>query len=225
MGIRNESTSTTELLRDTRYHRAALTEDPQTKDMTAPVKDCETHLRKKYDTHESAEDVRVEKLALFNRTDYVLGVHIRMCELEVLAQVGNNREDQRYTAVFTRAGAASIIDRRGADAAIAVKTMTGNLSQHFPDNATRHNTTLLAEAAATAAAENAWKQAEADAATAKEAEYLARRDLVRQLQKNEGTLQALFPGDKRRVRSYFRPQRRGTGTAATRANGGNTTGQ
>jgi len=93
--------------------------------------------------------------------------------------------------------------------------MAGNLARHFPDIAARHKATLLVEADATTAAEKVWKQAEADAEAAKEAEYLARRDLVRKLQKNEGTLQALFPGDKRRVRSYFRPQRRRGGKAAT----------
>lgn len=67
---------------------------------------------------------------------------------------------------------------------------------------------LLRLSNAAVTAELAWKKASTEAATAFGEEVLARTDLVRQLQKNEGALTTLFPGQRRRVRSFFRPTRR-----------------
>jgi hypothetical protein len=60
-------------------------------------------------------------------------------------------------------------------------------------------------------ARQAWRQVESEEAAALTVEVLARRELVRQLQKNEGALLTIFPGKKRLVRTFFRPTRKKKG--------------
>jgi len=54
----------------------------------------------------------------------------------------------------------------------------------------------------------AWLDAERSIAAANAEERIARVELIRQLQKNEGALAEIFPGQRRRARSFFRPTRR-----------------
>lgn len=210
MAIRDESTGTNELLRDSRYHRAALLSDPETHDLAAPLKKLEAGLRKARDHHEELEGERVEKYAVLVRVDWQLDDRLRNCELEVFGACNRNRDDPRYKEVFGK-GVAAIVALRGADENRAVTALFKPLEARFPEVAKRHKKELQTLAVNGEKAETAWRQAETDADAGMTAEFAARRELVRQMQKNEGALVTLFPGDKSRVRSYFRPLKRGSG--------------
>ena len=210
MAIRDESSSTTELLRDSRYHRAALTSDPQTVDLAAPVKKVAALLKSRRDEHDEAEDLRAEHLAILIRTDLELDEKLRVVELETLAAVGKNRQDPRYQATFSR-GLSYVIALRGTDEALEVRAIHKALAGHLPELAKRHGKALEALAANTEVAEAKWRQSVIEAGAAAVAEQLARGELVLQLRKNEGALLSIYPGDKRRVRSFFRTVRRGGG--------------
>ncbi|MSP63285.1 MAG: hypothetical protein EXR72_23670 [Myxococcales bacterium] len=198
MAIRDGTSSTTELLRDSRYHRAALTSDPKTVDLAAAVQKAATALKTRRDEHDEREDVRAEFLAVLVRTDFELDEKLRVVELETQAAVGKNREDPRYVATFHR-GLSYVIALRGEDVALEVGAINKALMAHLPEIAKRHGKALDALAASTEAAETKWKQSAIDAGTAGVAEQLARGELVRQLQKNEGALISIYPGEKRRV--------------------------
>jgi len=203
VAIRDEQTSSLELVKDARYHHAAVLRDPRAKHLAPAVKTCQVGLKGRFDARLEAEGVQIEKFALFIFTDLELDAYIRKVELEVLAAVDKIREDARYEAVLPD-GLTGIVSLRGADEARAVGLLNKELARHFPDIATRHAATLTALAEATTLAEEEWKQAEVDAGQAMTHETIARRELVQQLQKNEGALMILYPGQKRRVRSYFR---------------------
>ncbi len=59
-------------------------------------------------------------------------------------------------------------------------------------------------AADAAAAETTYEEATTAAGRSQGEEFIARAEMVRQLQKNEGALQSMFPGQKARVRTFFR---------------------
>lgn len=208
MAIRSSDTSSSELLRDSRYHRSAVASDPETHEMAEPLRPLEGELKVKRDVREEKEGIRMERLARLNRFDYLLDTVLGRVEFDVYGACDRNREDPRYRAVLPK-GMAPIIALRGADEAIAVRAMLKVLGTHFPEIAKRHKKDLESLSESCEQAEKEWKQAEVDAAQALGAELVARRELVRQLQKNEGALMSLFPGDKRRVRSYFRQVKKG----------------
>jgi hypothetical protein len=181
-----------------------------TEHLVAAIKHQESELRLKRDATEAREDERLEKLAILDRTDVELDDLVRLVELEVQIVVGKDRSDPRYQRCFPD-GLSAMVALRGEDEARAVHGLVQALAKDAPEAHKRHEKKLEALARATASAETAWKQAELDAAIAFTAEVVARRELVRQLQKNEGALQTLFPGQKRLVRTFFRQTRRGSG--------------
>lgn len=207
MAIRDERTSTAEILRDSRFHRAALAADPRTAQLAAGLGAAEAKLRKAAGDHDERDNLRTDALAVLLRTDFELDEKLRLCELAVLAAVNKNREELGYKAVFPR-GLSAVLVLRGEEAAKKVVTLAGNLKKHFPKLAPDYGVDLAKMAQGSSGAERAWRQAEADAAAAFGDELIARVELVRQLQKNEGALLAVFPGQRRRVRSFFRPTRR-----------------
>jgi hypothetical protein len=82
------------------------------------------------------------------------------------------------------------------------------LKDYFPKVAEAHAAELEQLTQAAIDAEALWKQSETASARVFADEVIARTGLVRQMQKNEGALTALYPGQRARVRSYFRPTRR-----------------
>ncbi|MBI3723837.1 hypothetical protein HY251_07790 [bacterium] len=207
MAIRGEETSTGEILRDARFHAAALEQNPKTKGLAGSVKEGRGALKKARDVSEDKEDARTDALAVLLRTDFELDEKVRTVELEALGAVSRNRDDPRYKEVFTK-GLTALVAMRGEDEAREVRALSKKLGKHFPKLAELHAAALEKLADETEHAEKKWKDAELAAAMAFGEEVLARTALVRQLQKNEGALLVEFPGQKRRVRSFFRPTRR-----------------
>ena len=208
MAIRDESTGTAEHLKDSRFHGASLLSDPETHEMAPLMKPLEAKLRKARDTREDREGDQVEAFAILIRCDWVIDNAHKFVELEVFAACNRKRTDERYRAVYPK-GLAALIALRGEDEKRATDTMLHALEAHFPAIHKKHAKELVAFAAAAEKAETEWTNASDAADAALLAEFAARRALIRQLQKNEGALLTLFPGDKTRVRSYFRPVKRG----------------
>ena len=206
--IRNEKTSTEELLRDARYHYAALLSDPETAPLADAVKKRADALRKVAAATLDAEETRIEKLALRDRSEFEHDSKHRELELEVLLAVRKARELPAYRRVYPQGLSALIAESGEAQERATAAAMKGLATEH-PALHKRYAKTLTELAAAAAKAEKDWLQAESDAAQAFSGEQLARIDLVRQLQKNEGALTAQFPGERGRVRSYFRNRKRG----------------
>lgn len=189
------------------YHRAALKADPQAMHLADAVQSGETALKQRRQTSEDREDVRVEGFALLMRADFELDDRCRAAELDAFSQVHKNRSAPEYRAAFPH-GLSALIALRGEEQERAVRTLCAKLRERMPVLADRHEAELVRLAAAGTEAERAWKQAETDAAAAFAEEQIARSELVRQLHKSEGALRTLYPGQPRRVRSFFRPTRR-----------------
>ncbi len=207
MSIRTEGTSTNEILRDARFHYAAVESDSNARSLGDAVAQDIAALKGKRNASEDAEEQRLAALAALLRSDFDLDAALRATELEVLGAVAKNRAAAQYKAVFPQ-GLSALIRLRGADEAREVRASIGKLKEAFPEIAAAHAAELDALAQASIDAEQAWKDSETQAARVFADEVIARTELVRQLQKNEGALTALYPGERARVRSYFRPTRR-----------------
>lgn len=207
MPIRDERTSTDEILRDSRFHRASLASDPRTTHLVSVLQTAETKLRQAAGRHDEKDDQRTDALALLLRTDFELDEKLRLLELAVLGAVGKDRAHTGYQALFPR-GLSALLALRGDDEAREVAALVGKLKGQFPKLATEYGADLGRLGKLTGEAERAWRQAETDTAAAFGEEVIARVELVRQIQKNEGALLSIFPGQRRRVRSFFRPTRR-----------------
>lgn len=209
MANRDEHTGTAELLRDSRYHRAALAADPKTKGFAEAVRLAEDELRKQRAHRDEAEEDRAEKLALLIRTEFELDARIERCEGDVLASVSQDRGSAAYKAAFPE-GLAGLLAHRGEDEVRAVRTLAKALGDQLVGAAKAHEDDLTKLADTLQVADKTWRQAEIDAGLARSAESVARINLVRQLRKNEAALLTLFPGQRRRVRSFFRADTRGS---------------
>lgn len=206
--IRTERTGTDELLRDARYHYAAVLSDPGTAALAPAVKTRADALRKAAAVTVDAEETRVEAQALRDRAEFEHDGKHRELELEVLLAVRKDRGLAAYKRVYPQ-GLSALIAESGEAQARATTAALKGLEADHPALHKRYAKTLTELATAAAKAEKDWLQAESDAAQAFSGEQLARIDLVRQLQKNEGALTAQFPGERGRVRSYFRNRKRG----------------
>jgi hypothetical protein len=207
MALPSEAEATNGILADARFHRAAVKAGADTRHLAERVENAETTLKARRNETESKEEVRLEKLAVLLRSDFELDERCRLVELDVLKAAGKDRKATLYRAAFKN-GFSSLIASRGDEQAREVESLATVLREQAAAIAAEHETELLRLAGATRTAEGEWKQAEVDAATAFGQERIARAELIRQLQKNEGALAELFPGKRRKVRSYFRPTRR-----------------
>jgi len=207
MSIRDESSSTNEILRDARFHRAALVSDPGASHLESSITKDMDALKKRRNASEEAEEKRIEALANLLRVDFDLDEQIRATEVEVFGAVSKNHADPAYKAVFPK-GLSAIVGLRGEDEAREVRAVLPKLKEHFAKISAARHGALEKLATASTDAEKKWKDAETEAAHVFADEVIARTELVRQMQKNEGALLALYPGQKGRVRSYFRPTRR-----------------
>ncbi len=212
MAIRDENSSSEELLRDSRYHRKALASDPHTSHLSTDLQPAEKGLQAARTAREAAEDRRADDLAVLTRTDYLLDERLRTVELDVLKAVNRDREAAAYKAVFPK-GLAALTAMRGEEEARAAQAVAAAVRRHLPALADGHAEEMEKLASATAAAEQAWTLADEAVQAAFEEERSARRELVRRLRQNEGALLSLFPGKRGLVRTFFRPAR------PSRANG------
>lgn len=206
MPIQSERTGTEELLRDGLYHYAAVLSDPVTQGLAASIKASIDKLRKKRAETEEKSDALLVSQALLDRTDYELDTLLRRSELEALAETDKSREDSRYQALLPD-GLTALVVKWGAEEARLVRKYRKALEEHFPSVAKRYSKELDLKADATEAAETKWAQAQTDAGQAQSAVFLAKAELVRTLRKSEAALLGLFPGQRARVRSYFRKKR------------------
>jgi hypothetical protein len=214
MAIRDERSGSEEILRDARFHRAALAGDPTTMHLAERVTPGIEALRAARAATDSREDSRLDALAALVRADFELDDRCRHAELEVLGFVNKDRSHAVYRACFPN-GLSPLIAGRGREQANAVKTLVEALRSRVPDIGARHAEVLTTLAESATTAETAWKEAERQSAATFGEERIVRLELVRQLQKNEGALTEIFPGQRARVRSFFRPtRRRGAATDA-----------
>lgn len=98
--------------------------------------------------------------------------------------------------------------KRGEAQAREVKRLIGVLKEAAPELAQSRGPALDELADASIAAEKAWRDSITAGAQAFALERIARTELIEQMQKNEGALTVLYPGQRRRVRSFFRPAHR-----------------
>lgn len=205
--IRGERTGTENLLRDGRYHYAALLADPETSHLAPLTKPRIDSLKQAATLTEDAELFRLEKQALYARAEYLHDNLQRECELDIYKSVKKNRQAPSYRKVYPQ-GFSALIAQSGAEQERSVKTMLKGLVAHFPTVAKKYGKDLEKLAAEASAAETALKEAEAEVGRLFVAEQLERGELFRQMRRNEGSLLSLFPDDRARVRLYFRPDGR-----------------
>ena len=207
MSIRTERTSTVNLLRDGTYHYAALLSDPATKDLAGAPKKAIDKLRKQRDASELADEAAIVAGAVLDRCEFELDLLLRRSELEVLGAVDKKREALDYRAVLPN-GFMALVNLTGAEQAREALDYQAALAKTFPEISKKYGKALSSGAEALDSAETAWKEAVSEQARANADEVMARAELTRTLRKSEATLMGMFPGDRARVRSYFRKTRR-----------------
>lgn len=207
MGIRDEQSSSTELKRDARYHGAAVISDKRTEHLAQGVQGVIAAVTAAANATELADEGRMIALAKLSRADFELDELLRELELDLLKAVSKDRKSPLYRAVFP-SGLSALVALRGSEQNEAVGTLVKALDKRAPELAKSYSKELTRLSKVAVDAESAWKKAEASASAIFGEEVLARLELVRQLQKNEGALMTVFPGQRRRVRSFFRPTRR-----------------
>ncbi len=117
--------------------------------------------------------------------------------------VHKDRNSAGYKAVFPN-GLDAVTKLRGEAESHESARIRGALARHFPRLQAAYAGELERLETSTNESERAWKQAEARATEAFAEEVEERRRLTEAMQKSEGALQTLFPGQKGRVRSFFR---------------------
>lgn len=205
--ILDEQRGTGEIIRDARYHHAALLADPATQHLAAAVKQRVERLQKAEQATVAADGLRLEQQALRARAEFLHDDLHRGCELEVLVVVRKDRSLPAYTAVY-RDGLSALISLVGEEQEREVVKMCDALQAEHPQIAKKYKTDLLKLAQQASAAQKALLQAETDATHAFVAEVSARKDVSEQLRRNEGALLSLFPLDRNRVRLYYRDRRK-----------------
>lgn len=208
MAIKQENRSTEELLRDARFHWAALTADPRTAATADGIEKATVTMKAASANTEECDKVRMYCQAVFQRSDFELDALVRLVELDVEGAVHKDRRSAGYRAVFPN-GLEAVTKLRGEEQAREVARMRGAMQRHFPQLHQKHAAELEGLEKVTIEAEKAWKQADARATNAFAEEVEERRRLVEAMQKSEGALQILLPGQKNRVRSFFRPEKNG----------------
>lgn len=207
MAIRGEQTGTDELIKDGLFLWAALLADPETEHLQKPLRQGIDGLKTADQATRAAEEAEVEKASLLERAEYLHDGLQRECELDVLKRTKKNRKAEGYRRVYP-VGLSGLISLSGKEQERAVEGMLKALEIEHPELAKQYKKDLAELAAKATQAEEAWQAAEARAAQAFQSERVARALLVRTMQRSEGALLSLFPGDRARVRSYFRAYKR-----------------
>jgi len=207
MPIANENRASSEILKDARYHRAALSASSDTAVLVAELESRERALREQHVATEAADDARLVAHARLARADLVLDDRLRQLELLLLGHVAKDRDAPAYRAAFP-SGFTAFIALRGEAQARLVTSLVAALRAHVPTIAAEHAEPLEALAKAAVEAERAYQDAERRVASTFVEERLARVALIRQMQVNEGVLRAMFPGAREAVRTFFRPVKR-----------------
>lgn len=207
MGIRGERTGSEELIKDGLFLWAAVLGDPETEHLGKPVRQGIDGLKVADQATRGAEEAEIEKAAHLERAEYLHDALQRECELDVLKRTKKDRKAEGYRRVYP-SGLSGLIQLGGKEQERAVEGMLKALEIEHPELAKQYKKDLAELARKAAQAEEEWQAAEAKAEQAFQGERLARAGLVRVMQRTEGALLALFPGDRARVRSYFRDTKR-----------------
>jgi hypothetical protein len=205
MAIRNEKASTAKILQDARFHRAAVGGHPKTLRLVERINAPYLSLKAARNATEEAEDAAMDAFARLTLADFELDEECRQSELDVLGATGKDRDAVEYRACFGLVSLGELVAMRGVEQADAVKTLVEALARQVPAVHAERGERLLALAATATTAEAAWLEAERLAGGAFANEKIERLQVVRQLQKNQGALTEIFPGNRRRVRSFYRP--------------------
>ena len=203
MAIRDENTSTDVLLKDALFHEAALLAHPATVDLAPAVQAESESLEAREKDTRAAETKEVKAFAVLLRHDFEIDELIRGADAELLVAVGRDRDNPTYREALP-GGMGALVSLRGEEEARGVRILLAVLATHHPTIAQKYEPKLSPLLDSSIAAEQAWKDAASVAGQARVSEYLARASLVRLLRKNEGILLSLFPGQKKKVRSFFR---------------------
>lgn len=201
--IRDENTGTEELLRDARYHYAALLADPDTSHLAAAVKKQMDALQQAEAASQAADLASLEKQALWDRAEYLHDLRQRVLELAVQGAVAKNRRAPAYAEVYPH-GLSDVVALAGEEQERRVGQLVSKLAQHHPELNKKYGKELEKLAQEATAAEKAQREAESAAEHAFLDVRAARGELSRQLRRNEGALISLFPGDRSRIRLYYR---------------------
>jgi hypothetical protein len=207
MAIRDEDSATAELRRDAVFHGAALLADKDTGHLASAVTSVVADLKSAADAAEDAETKRVVALARLARADFELDESLRQFELDLQKATNKDRKHPLFRAALPN-GLSAVVSLRGAEQHEEVERISKVLEKRSAELAKAYSKELLRLSKAAVDAETAYVKASTAASAAFGEEVLARTSLVRQLQKNEGALLSLFPGQRRRVRSFYRPTRR-----------------
>lgn len=201
--IRDENTGTDELLRDARYHYAALLADPETTHLAPSVKSQMDGLQKAEAGSQAADLLFLEKQALWDRAEYLHDQRERVVELMVQGAVNKNRRAPAYAELYPH-GLSDVVALSGEEQERRVSQLLSKLAQHHPELFKKYGKELEKLAQEATAAEKAQRGAESAAEQAFLNVRAARGELSRQLRRNEGALITLFPGDRARIRLYYR---------------------
>ena len=206
MAVLDDRSGTETVLDAARFLLGTLSGRRETRPLRDAVRELLQPLKDAHEAALSAKEAAVEKYGALVGADLDVDQRLRTLELDLLRLVQKNRRDARYTSVFPR-GLGKVLALRGAAEEREVKAVLQALRRVAPDLAESYGD--LAElAAAATAAEREWLDAQTAASRLFAEEVVARLKLVRQIQKTEGALIALYPGQKGRVRAFFRPARR-----------------
>ena len=207
MAIRSEQTGTEELIKDGLFLWASLLSDPETEPLAKSVRQEVDKLKAADQDTRAAEEAQTAKWALLQRAEFAHDDLQRECELDVFKAVKKNRKADEYRSLYP-SGFSALIQLSGKEQERAVAGMLKGLEAHHPELAKQYKKSLAELARKATVAEEEWEAAEAKAGQAFQSERLQRAGLVRVMQRSEGALTSLFPGDRTRVRSYFRDTKR-----------------
>ncbi len=218
MAIRGESTGTNQILLDARFHAAAVSADSKTKHLGEPVKKGMTLLKTKRNVAEDHAEGRMDGLAVLIRGDVDLDEGVEDLEIDVYKAAGKDRNSSLYKGIF-RMKLAKLLKLRGVAETSEVRALLDRLKEKLPVLWKTHAPDLLVKCKTVDELEAASHAADATAGRFFGDEVVARKELVETLRKSEGALTVIYPGKRKRVRSYFRQTGR-KGTKKKDGNGG-----
>ncbi|MBI3183286.1 MAG: hypothetical protein HYZ28_14200 [Myxococcales bacterium] len=220
MAIRDESTSSAELRKDGVFHRAGVNASSKTKHLAPPVKSQCDDLKGKWLATQDAVEEELVAQANLAQAEVEAQDEVRVMELDLLRRTGKRREEPQYKGLFPK-GLVAALEPRGKEQADELNALAKRLDAHAPALWKQYGKSLK-QLAQKLLDDNAQKEAaEQEVAQAEIAERLSRAALVKVMQKNEGSLLTLFPGDKRKVRSFFRPVKKSPKKPSPGNEGGN----
>ena len=114
MEIRNEKASTATILKDARFHRAAVGANPKTTHLVARVDAPYATLKAARNATEDTEELSTDAFARLSLADFELDEACRLTELDALGAVGKDRKSVEYRGCFGTISLSDLVAMRGA---------------------------------------------------------------------------------------------------------------